>query len=101
MGFASATENNCAIPCPVDGLATGLIGYSRQAPGVGETYTYALMVNGFASALVCQTAGGAATTSEDIVNQVALIRNDLISIRITTSAGAIVGYHAASIRVKA
>ena len=71
--------------------------HCSASPGAGETYTYTLMVNNIATALTCQTAGAVARQSQDLVNMVAVVPGDRISIRLVTSINAVVAYHSAAL----
>ncbi len=96
----NAAINQVQVVCPHAGMLSSLIGYSVNPPGVGESFTYTLMVNGVPTALTCQTAGAVATSSEDLVNAVAVARGDLLCIRIVTTGAAAQARHAAGLMVK-
>lgn len=70
------------------------------APGVGEDFTWTLMVNGNAMALTAQIAGAVDTEADDVVNQVAVAAGDTVCMRIVTSGAAAATYQRYSMRCK-
>jgi len=80
------------IRVPFDCIIDELRGNAVGAPGAGDTYTYTLMVEGAASALTCQTVNPN-LESQDLVNQVSVSEDELICIRIVTSATATARLH--------
>ena len=94
---ANSNWNRCQQVVSTAMTLRALYGNCDAAPGVGETYTYTLMVNNIATPLTCQIAGAVATQASDLVNQVAVVPGDLLSIRLVTSLNAVVAYHSASL----
>lgn len=88
------------VVMPHDALLSNLIASSLVAAGAGASYTYTLWVNGAPTAITCQTAGGAATWSEDIVNAVAVARGDHVVMQVIASGVAVATTHNASFMVK-
>ena len=83
----NGTETRVATPCPFSGILRALWARVQLAPGVGETHTITVMINGAPGALTCQIAD-ANFTAEDLVNAVAVVRGDLLSFRQVTSLAA-------------
>ncbi len=81
------------IPVPANGVIRGMRNKATAPPGVGESYTYALMVNGFASALISQTTGAVLSRSTDLVNAAVVAEGDDICIRVVTTGGAVASRH--------
>ena len=76
-------------PCPVNGVLEHLYVRCQLAPGVGETFTFAVQIGGVVTALTAQIAG-AALTATDLVNQVAITAGQTIGIRVISSLNAAV-----------
>lgn len=84
---------------PYTGTIRNLHVRSLLPPGVGETFTYTIMINGIASTITCQTAGAAAEVSFDIVNVEAIALGDEITLRIAVSGGGANTNHGMSLEV--
>lgn len=95
----NAVENRVSAPMPYACVIRNLFGKATAPPGVGETYTYTLFLNGIATLLTCQTAGAVLLQSSDLVNGIAIAAGDLVSIRIVTSGAAGVVRHQAGFEV--
>lgn len=88
-----------SIRLPYDCLLGHLHAYSSVAPGVGDTVDITVMQEGAASVLTCQIVG-ALQEAEDLVNQVAFARGDVLEIRSIKSAAAAASYLTASVEVR-
>lgn len=73
--------------------------YTRSvlAPGVGQTFTYDLFLNGVVVPGITIVIAGAAVTGVLTGLAVPVARGDLASMQIVTSAGAAVTYHGFSL----
>jgi len=83
--FSKTTESDAAHTCRVAGNAT-LIRAIVKSNGRGTNTTYALMVNGSASALTLTVAGGA-TGTQSATGSVSISDGDTLSLRQVTSTG--------------
>ena len=77
------------------GVLRHLRAHCHDPPGAGETFDYTLRLNGAPSALTCQTVNPN-TESSDLVNAVAIVPGDYITIEIVSSALAAAGYQTIS-----
>lgn len=93
IGVAAFPVENAAMQLiPSDGVIRAMRAHASGAPGVGETFSYTLMVNGIASILTCQTVNPN-EISEDLVNQVVVARGDRIDTRLVVSLNGNARYH--------
>lgn len=76
----SATETNVAMICPSAGKVGNLRVALEDAPGAGNSWTFALMVDGVASALTV-TISGTGTTGSDVSNKVSISAGETVSLR--------------------
>lgn len=83
----SATISQREIRVPFNCLISELRVDTNVSPGAGETVTFTLMVESLASTLTCQL-GAADEEAQDLVNVVSVSEDDLIVMRVVTSAGA-------------
>lgn len=81
----TTTEANAQEIISGSGTMSDLFVELTTAPGVGNTVTITLMLNGVASALTC-TVSGTATTASDTTNTVTVSAGDKISYKWVTSA---------------
>jgi hypothetical protein len=58
----------------------------RTLGGGAQTITYALFVNGVATALTCTLTSNVDNNGQDLVNSVAIAAGDLLGIEVTKSA---------------
>lgn len=75
------------------GFLKNLVACSRTAPGVGQTFTYTVRINGVATSITCQIAGATAVTASDLVNTAKVTVGDRVTVELVTSAGAGVIQH--------
>jgi hypothetical protein len=93
------TEANESIPIPFDGVLSGLRVRAGGSPGVTPGFTYTVMVNGAATALVAVTSGGS-TAAVDLTNYVNVSAGNDVSVRVVVAGGAnVVGGHAATFEI--
>ena len=79
---ADATETNACQVMPTAGTISALgVTMSLRAGAAGDAYTFTLYKNGAPTALTC-TLTDPATTGGDLVNSVAVVAGDLVSIGI-------------------
>jgi len=64
-----------------------------SAPGVGQTFTYYVYVNGTITTMTGVISGASNTTVAVIANPQILSKNDVVELRVTTSGGAAVTAH--------
>ena len=95
VGDVSGTTTLVRIVITTPGVLQHMWTYSGVAPGAGETFDYALMLNGVATGLATQHAGAAVRKASDLVDQIAVVPGDEINVRITTSLNAAVTRHSA------
>jgi hypothetical protein len=94
-GYASAGE--IAFRAPYTGVLRNLRPNSENVPGAGETFVYTLRVNGSDTAVTCTTSGAGSSGSTDSTHSVPVVANQVISVKLVTSAGANVCPHWASL----
>lgn len=84
------------VPCVIDRIyvATG------AAPGVGQSNTYTVFVNGAPTTMIATSTGNASFTAISTTNPVTLAADDQVSIRVVTSATANVAQHRYSLRLR-
>ena len=99
-GTVVAAEAIAAIRIPVSGILRNMYNKAEGAPGVGDTYGYALYLNGLITALVSQTAGAVDTESSDLVNALAVAAGDLVSVEIIISVTAAATRHITTLELK-
>lgn len=75
------------------GVVLTIYAAASAAPGVGQTFTYALMKNGVATSMTFTISGASATSGQSSSNSVAVAPTDYIELRVITSAGAAVAKH--------
>lgn len=83
----TATENIRRMLIAAGGVMKNWYVELAAAPGVGTTWTFTLMVNGVASALVVAITG-AATSGTDVANAVTIAAGDVVSIRAVATGAA-------------
>ena len=83
---------------PFDCVISELRANTDIAPGVGETFTYTLMVESAPSALTCQTVDPN-LESQDLVNEVRVNEDDRLALRLVTSAAAGLAIHRWSLKI--
>ena len=96
---ATPNENDARMVIPFACHITNLYVRSRGPAGAGETYDYQVFLNGNATGLILQIAGGAAVTAGPDTTVVAVAAGDEISIRIVSSAAANAENHMWSLEV--
>ncbi len=96
---SNINEEDARMRIPYTCTIRNLYVRSSGPPGAGETFTYAIMVNGFASALICQIAGAVDIEDNDLVNVSQITLGDEISFRITSSLNAAAVRHSLSLEV--
>lgn len=96
--WAQANEARAVFRMPFDAVIRRLRAHSSGAPGVGETYLYTFRVGAANTALTCQTVDPN-VQSQDLVNQVAVNVDDLISMRIDTSVAAAAEGHKLTVEI--
>jgi len=84
------------FPCHI----TNLNVRSQVPPGVGETYDYAIFVNGIITALTLQIAGAVDVAAGPDADIVGIAAQDEIQIRIVTSGAAANSQHIWSFEVR-
>jgi hypothetical protein len=84
----SATENLIYGVASASGIFRNLHIKQNTAPGVGQTTTYTLRVDGSDTAVTCQASGAAATTASDVTHSVAIASGQSWSLKIVQSGGA-------------
>ena len=95
----SATEASVQMRMSFDCTFSLLRANASNVPGVGRDYNYVVRVNGASTALTCNTAGGATSGSQDLVNSVTVTANDTFSLQLTTSTGSTASNHWATMQV--
>ena len=85
---------------PVHGICDGLFAYCSAAAGVGEDFTYTVMLNGAPTALAGVIGGAVDQVVIDLIGAFAVQEGDLVTVRLVTSAGAAVVVHSTQIRIK-
>ena len=96
-GVANATFRD--VPICHAGVLQHLYQHCRAVPGVGETYTCEVFLNGNLTALVSTITGAVLLDGNNVADGVAVIPGDLIRVHITTTAGAAVTYHTWSFEI--
>lgn len=96
QGVVNASAANIRIPIPVDCTIGDLYHRASGGPGVGQTYTITLYVNGVATALTAQCTGTAMAVNT--TDRVQLSAGGYLGIEIIASAGASVREHAVSFK---
>lgn len=92
-GEGNASEASARFPIPIGATVKNLYCRADQVPGVGQTYTYNVYLNGGSSGINCQTAGNASNTSSDLSHTASLSAGGFISIRVDVSGGAAAAQH--------
>ena len=100
VGDVSGTATLIRIIITTAGVLSRMYTYSGVAPGAGETFDYTVMINGLEVALATQHAGAVQRTDSDLVDQIAVVPEDEINIRIVTSLNAAVTRHQATLEFK-
>ena len=73
-GFAGFTRS----PWPMSGTFRNLVVFLSDPPGTGATRTFALEVNGVASALTVTISGAASVGGRDVANDIAITAGDRV-----------------------
>lgn len=79
------------------GLIGNLVAHSAVVPGVGQSFTYTVLVNGVPTVITCTTSGGVLLNSSDLVNTAHVVIGDRVTVQVVVSAGGAVTGHAMSI----
>ena len=102
MGFtASAAPDQAAWRADRNYVITNLTFYSTGAPGIGQTFTYTLFVNGAATALSAVSSG--ASSFSAIANStagIAVSAGNTLYVQLVTSALAVLVDHSGSLRAE-
>jgi len=85
---------------PHAGIISRLNCYSQVPPGVGESFTYTLFVNGAVTVLTCVIAGAVAQYAEDLVNEVPVQRGNRIVIQVQTTGAAVATVHSSGMMMR-
>lgn len=89
QGYGASTESVVAIPMPVAGTIKNMVVSTATAPGGATTHTATVSKNGsIAGSPPSVTLTGAATAGIDVTHTLAVVAQDLISIKLVVSAGA-------------
>jgi len=97
-GYPRATEAEAAVPITAGGGALDRLYVELQtAPGVGNSFTFTVMVDGVASSLAC-TISGTDTTGSNLANLATYLTGDAISLRAVPSSNPDVGEVSWSVR---
>ena len=84
-GSVSAAESRITVPVPRDGIVRNMTCYINAPAGLGETVTFTFRL-AFGNTLLTVTIGGAVDQQgDDMVNAVAVAKDDLIDIMVVTS----------------
>jgi hypothetical protein len=87
LNAASTTSNIAYGIATYSGTFRNLYVDLNVAPGAGQTWTFALFVNGVASGVTCPINGAAAQTCSDTSNSVAISAGQGFSLRAVASSG--------------
>lgn len=82
-----ATEGNAYVPVTHKGVFNHFRVITSASPGVGQTYTVTLRING-GDTSVTATVSGTGTTASDLAHYAHVNPGDLISVKVVSSAGA-------------
>lgn len=85
-GSPNATLNLRDAPVPVAGTFDRLYVELTGSPGVGTGYTFTVLKNGVATALVCSVTG-TNTTCNDTVDTVSVVADDLLAMQLSIQSG--------------
>ena len=94
-----AVEANAQHRVPFNCRIRNMRVHAGAAPGAGESYVYTFRLNGADTALTCTIAGAVNTTCEDLANYVDLVTDDLICMKIVTSAACAIVPHSVVLEV--
>lgn len=99
-GPGNVAELQVRIAMPFNCVITNLYARSGVVPGAGETVDYTVYVNGIASILAVQIAGGVQLQAGPDADVIALVPGDEISMEIVTSLNANAATHVWSLELR-
>ncbi len=77
------TTDNAQIPLSRGGTLKNFFARHNSGPGNANTVVYTVLVNGVATAITVTLAANAVAQASDLVNTVAVVAGDRVSIRAT------------------
>lgn len=86
------------IPLPSVTMTELYVSSGGTPPSSGQTYTYTVMKNGVATALIA-TISGTSEEAEDTGETVVFSAGDLFALRVVTSASAAQAYHSFGVKI--
>lgn len=85
--IAASLSSVYDLPVPRDGTLQNFFIRHNTAGGDGDDVVYTVMVNGVATAITATRATGVVGQSSDLVNTVAVVQGDRVSVQLSKAAG--------------
>lgn len=79
------------------GLLRNLVVRTNDPPGLGQTYTFTVRINGAPTTITCQISGAVDRGASDLVNTAEVVIGDRVTIELVSSNGASGTYLVASL----